>query len=211
MALPTSYLTSLKNLGGILNSIVGAQAPDKFTTRFLESLGYSSATDRLVIGVLKSLGFLADDGRPLQRYFDYLDQTRSAIVMAEGIKEAYADLFKVNKAADKLSKVEISNKLKTLTQGQYSEGVLSNMATTFSSLCSYADFEAMPIAIESVATSSANTDPQVSTTIPTPPVGLSRGALSIGGLVYNIELVLPESRDPKVYDALFESLRRHLT
>jgi hypothetical protein len=56
MALPTSYLTSLKNLGGILNSIVGAQAPEKFTTRFLESLGYSSATDRLVIGVLKSLG-----------------------------------------------------------------------------------------------------------------------------------------------------------
>ena len=211
MALPTSYLTSLKNLGGILNSIVGAQAPEKFTTRFLESLGYSSATDRLVIGVLKSLGFLADDGRPLQRYFDYLDQTRSAIVMAEGVKEAYADLFKVNKAADKLSKVEIFNKLKTLTQGQYSEGVLNSMTTTFSSLCSHADFEAMPVAAEPVAANLTSIDTQVSTSTPNPPIGLSRGALSIGGLVYNIELVLPESRDPKVYDALFESLRKHLT
>lgn len=52
MALPTSYLTSVKNLSGILNSIVGAQAPDKFTTRFLESLEYKSTSDRLVIGVL---------------------------------------------------------------------------------------------------------------------------------------------------------------
>jgi Family of unknown function (DUF5343) len=211
MALPTSYLTSLKNLGGILNSIIGAQAPDKFTTRFLESLGYSSAPDRLVIGVLKSLGFLADDGRPLQRYFDYLDQSRSAIVMAEGVKEAYADLFKVNKAADKLSKVDIFNKLKTLTQGQYSEAVLNKMSTTFSSLCSHADFDAMPIAIEPIEVSLANDDSQVPPSTSTPSAGITRGAFSIGGLVYNIELVLPESRDPKVYDALFESLRKHLT
>jgi hypothetical protein len=35
--------------------------------------------------------------------------------------------------------------------------------------------------------------------------------LSIGGLVYNIQLILPESRDPKVYDALFESLKGHLS
>ena len=77
MAIPTSYLTSVKNLGGILNSIVGAQAPDKFTTRFLESLDYKSNSDRLLIGVLKSLGFLADDGRPTQRYFDNLNQNRS--------------------------------------------------------------------------------------------------------------------------------------
>jgi hypothetical protein len=159
----------------------------------------------------RPLLFLADDGRPLQRYFDYLDQTRSAIVMAEGVKEAYADLFKVNKAADKLSKIEIFNKLKTLTQGQYSEGVLNSMTATFSSLCGHADFEAAPVAAEPVAATLTSVDTQVSTSTPTPPIGLNRGALSIGGLVYNIELVLPESRDPKVYDALFESLRKHLT
>src|SRR3954471_3059746 len=97
MAIPTSYLTTTKNLAGILNSIVGAQAPERFTTRFLESLDYKAAADRLVIGVLKSLGFLADDGRPTQRYFDYLDQSRSEAVMAQAIREAYSDLFQVNK------------------------------------------------------------------------------------------------------------------
>lgn len=34
--------------------------------------------------------------------------------------------------------------------------------------------------------------------------------LSIDGLVYNIQIQLPESRDPKVYDALFQSLAKHL-
>ena len=208
MPLPTSYLTSMKNLSGILNSIIGAQAPEKFTTRFLESLGFSNATDRLMIGVLKSLGFLADDGRPTQRYFDYLDQSRSSIVMAEAVREAYAELFKVNKQANKLSKIEITDKLKTLTQGQYSEGVLVNMAITFGGLCSHSDFETVPLPIDTnelkiPAVSLDSVVPQTSAQI-------AKG-LSIGGLVYNIELVLPESRDPKVYDALFESLRRHLT
>ena len=208
MALPTSYLTSMKNLSAILNSVVGAQAPEKFTTRFLESLGFASATDRLMIGVLKSLGFLAEDGRPTQRYFDYLDQTRSSIVMASAVREAYADLFRVNKQANKLSKIEIVNKLKTLTQGQYSEAVLDKMAATFGGLCSQSDFETIPVADEKQDLDMPSI-PNEPTTVPSLPTG-ARG-LSIGGLVYNIELVLPESRDPKVYDALFESLRRHLT
>ena len=208
MALPTSYLTSLKNLVGILNSIVGAQAPDKFTTRFLESLGYSNATDRLMIGVLKSLGFLADDGKPTQRYFDYLDQTRSAAVMAQAIREAYGDLFRVNKTANKLSKIEITNKLKTLTQGQYSEGVLDKMASTFAALCGLADFDSMQATLDSKESLAVPAIEEIELPLKANP---QVGGLAISGLVYNIELVLPESRDPKVYDALFESLRKHLT
>lgn len=32
----------------------------------------------------------------------------------------------------------------------------------------------------------------------------------LGGLAYNINIHLPESRDQAVYDALFKSLREHL-
>jgi Family of unknown function (DUF5343) len=207
MAIPTSYLTSSKNLGGILNSIVGAQAPEKFTTRFLESLDYKANSDRLIIGVLKSLGFLADDGRPTQRYYDYLDQTQSQIIMAEAIRDAYSDLFQINKTANNMSKTEVLNKFKTLSQGQYSESVLDKMAMTFTALCSHADFNT-----PAKATESKESDEERATSAESvghtgaPPKGFS-----IGGLVYNIQLILPESRDPKVYDALFESLNRHLT
>ncbi len=131
MALPKSYLTSAKNLAAILDAIKGAQAPPKFTIRFLESLEFKSNPDRLVLGVLKSIGFLGEDGKPTERYFKFLDQTQSEIVLADGIRDAYADLFQVNKTANKLSKSEVVGKFKTLSQGQYSDSVLDKMAMTF--------------------------------------------------------------------------------
>jgi hypothetical protein len=210
MALPSSYLTSTKNLEGILNSISGAQAPEKFTTRFLESLDYKTSSDRLVIGVLKSLGFLADDGRPTQRYFEYLDQSQSGRVLAEAVREAYSDLFQVNKNAHGMSRADVINKFKTLSQGQYSESVLDKMASTFTALAGLADWDSVPTAPVQPApaqvTVETASDAGTRDTFRPPAVGLS-----IGGLVYNIQLMLPESRDPKVYDVLFESLRRHLS
>src|SRR6266849_1942462 len=107
MPLPTSYLTSTRNLDAILNAIKSAQAPDKFNQAFLESLEFKSSSDRLIIGVLKSLGFLDYTGRPTERYFRFLDQTHSERVLAEGIREAYSDLFRVNVNAHQLSRQEV--------------------------------------------------------------------------------------------------------
>ena len=68
MALPKAYLTSTRNLDGILSAIQTAQAPPRFTISFLENLGYRSSSDRLIINVLKALGFLNADGSPTERY-----------------------------------------------------------------------------------------------------------------------------------------------
>jgi hypothetical protein len=204
MALPTSYLTSLKNLEGMLTAIQGAQAPERFTQAFLETLEFKSTTDRLIIGVLKSLGFIDDSGHPKDRYFRYLDQTQSAIVLAEGIREAYQDLFKVNVKANELSKQEVVNKFKTLGQGQISDSVLDKMASTFTSLVKLADFQSVPSHTSNQPQESPTSEEVLDRTIP------PHAGVKLGGLVYNIQIVLPESRDPAVYDALFASLRRHL-
>jgi hypothetical protein len=205
MALPTSYLTTVKNLDGILAAIQGAQAPEKFTQAFLESLEFKSTSDRLVIGVLKAIGFIDDSGRPKDRYFRFLDQTQSAKVLAEGIRDAYQDLFKVNTKANELGKQEVINKFKTLSQGQLSEAVLDKMAMTFTALVKLGDFT-------SQASASASATPLSSEQENSDPEGaiVSHAAVKLGGLVYNIQIVLPESRDPAVYDALFQSLRKHI-
>jgi hypothetical protein len=57
VSLPTAYLTSYKNLPGILKAVQNAQAPDRFTLKYLEGLGYASSSDRLMINVLKAIGF----------------------------------------------------------------------------------------------------------------------------------------------------------
>ena len=112
MALTNSYLNSTKNLESIINSVINAKAPDKFTTRFLEDLGFKSSNDRLVIGVFKALGLIDDNGQPLQRYYEFLDQTQTKKILAIGIQEAYEDLFNLRKDAQTLSNDEIKNKLK---------------------------------------------------------------------------------------------------
>ncbi len=203
MALPKSYLTSAKNLAAILDAIKGAQAPPKFTIRFLESLEFKSNPDRLVLGVLKSIGFLGEDGKPTERYFKFLDQTQSEIVLADGIRDAYADLFQVNKTANKLSKSEVVGKFKTLSQGQYSDSVLDKMAMTFVELCKLGDFETKP-AIEQESREDGEAESKEES------ASESSRELRLGGLHYNIQIILPESRDPKVYDALFRSLKEHL-
>jgi hypothetical protein len=205
MALPTSYLTTAKNLNAIFAAIQGAQAPEKFNIAFLESLEFKSSSDRLIIGVLRVLGFIDDTARPKDRYFRFLDQTQGAKVLAEGIREAYHDLFKVNTKANELSKQEVINKFKTLGQGQITEPVLDKMAMTFTVLVRHADFQSPHAPPATQQTQEYKKSEEL-----TDGAGAALPGMKLGGLVYSIQIVLPESRDPAVYDALFTSLRRHL-
>lgn len=213
MALPTSYLTSTKNLDGILSAIQTAQAPSRFTLSFLENLGYKSSSDRLIINVLKALGFLNADGAPTERYYRYLDQTEARKVLAEGLRDAYADLFQLNRNAHTMSRTDVKNKLKTLTQGQASDSVLTKMAGTFSELARRADFTTAPATKIETPASGVNDDagarPPEAPTPPHPEAPAISG-VGLGGLVYSIQIHLPESRDQSVYDALFRSLKTHL-
>lgn len=207
MGLTTSYLTSTKNFEGIMNSILSARAPERFTNKFLEDLGYKSSNDRLITGVLKALGLLSDAGEPTQRYYDFLDQTQSKKVIAIGIQEAYEDLFNLNKDAQNLSQEEVKNKLKTLTQGQKGDRVIESMAKTFRTLCDYADWSGVTTQITSnyeQEKPSAEVPPVIHTSTPS---STNTNGL---GLHYNIQIHLPETTNMAVYDAIFQSLKKHL-
>lgn len=211
MSLTMSYLTSTKNLESIFNTIIGAKAPERFTTKFLEDLGFKSSTDRLFIGMLKALGFLDEGGQPTQRYYEFLDQSQSKSIVALGIEEAYEDLFNLNKNAQNMTNDEVKNKLKTLTQGQKSDRVIEQMAMTFRALCNYADWsqhntqknvtdEIVELAINKENLVSAVNNDSVTKERPTPGMNLH----------YNIQIHLPETTNMAVYDAIFQSLKKHL-
>lgn len=216
MGLMQQYLTSTKKVEEFFNTITSAKAPERFTTRFLLQLEFTTASDRLFIGILKGLGLLDENGAPTARYYAYLDQTQSGIVLAEAIREAYSDLFAINTRANELSVDEAKNKFRALTQGQKTDDVLTKMANTFTALCALGDW----------STQSPPVSPS-QPVIPTPPEGslplkdkehepggprppLPRLPFVSAGLHYNIQIHLPESRDPAVYDALFRALREHL-
>ena len=207
MSLTNYYLQNTKNFEGIMNSILGARAPERFTNKFLEDLGYKSSNDRLITGVLKGLGLLTETGEPSQRYYDFLDQTQSKKIIAIGIQEAYEDLFNLNKDAQNLSQDEVKNKLKTLTQGQKSESIIDKMARTFRTLCDYADWSEI---------STAKKNPQIQEihqkddSINANEKNSDHSHNSPIGLHYNIQIHLPETTNMAVYDAIFQSLKKHL-
>ena len=204
VALPSSYLTSTKNLSDIVQAIQAAQAPDTFTQKFLEDLGFKSTTDRLVIKMLKVLGLLTDTGTPTSMYYEFLDQTQSGKVLARGMRTAYSDLFQLKAKAHEMSATELKNKMKTLTQGQASADVLAKMVTTFQAFAKLADFSEPATPADDEAVEESGPDDGVEAEQP------DREGLRLGGLVYAINLELPESRDQAVYDALFRSLKEHL-
>ncbi len=208
MALPEAYLVTTKNLDAIFNAIQGAQAPERFSQKFLEHLGFTSSNDRLYIRLLKELGFLDDSGVPTQMYYDFLDQTQAKAVLAKAITEAYSDLFMINKNAWKMTEEEVQNKLKTLTQGKKSENVIRWMARTFKDLCEYADWQGLKKLEEQKKGTGEIEEGKKEADNKEENVG--KGSITRTQLHYNIQIHLPESRDPKVYDAIFESLKRHL-
>jgi hypothetical protein len=211
MALPESYLMTTKNLTAFFNSIVNAQAPSKFSYKFLEQLEFKSTTDRLFIGVIKALKFIDPNGVPTERYFNFIDQTQSKLVLAEAIRDAYSDLFAVNVKANELSTNEVKNKLKTLFQGTKSEKVLELMAMTFAGLCNYADFTKTSTSKDIVTIEKSTNFKEL--TPEEDPTKMTHELINkkiTTEMHYNIQIHLPETRDITVYDAIFKSLKQHL-
>ena len=206
MGLPNSYTQKPGTIPAYFEAILNAEAPDRLSYRFLQQLEFKSTNDRLLVGILKDLGFIDADGIPQQRYFEFHDKTRSRKVLAEAIRESYSDLFSVNKEAHKLTAEEAKNKLRTLYAGTKKDPVIGKIAKTFVALCEYADFSTAP---KKEMGKKEDKKPVVSKE-PQKEERVVKPSLSLDALQYHINIVLPESRDQAVYDAIFKALRDHL-
>ena len=208
VSLPDCYTQKPGAIPAYFDAVLDAQPPERFSLKYLENLGFASTNDRLFIGILKDLGFLTADGVPQQRYYDFMDRSRSKVVLADAIREAFSDLFSVNTKANELSAEDVKNKLRTLYAGKKTDNVIDRIARTFSALCEYADF--------STATALPTPPDSSKKKEELPPKGIDRGIQTVGGAIsldslqYHINIVLPDTRDQAVYDAIFRSLREHL-
>jgi Family of unknown function (DUF5343) len=217
MAMQPVYLVSVKNLAKFLEALRHAQAPEKVTLRFIEELGFTSTNDRLFIPLLKAIKFVDEAGKPTARYHSFLDDTQWKQVLAGGIKDAYPDLFRVNRNANSLPREQLSGKIKSLAEGKLSPAVLGNVTKTFVELVKLADFTGS--VTEEQAQESVDEQRAEETEVTqrfaerTRADANDQGAAGGGGgptLVYRIEIVLPAVRDQAIYDAIFRSAREHL-
>jgi len=217
MAFQPPYLVAIKNLDRFLDALRNAQAPSKLSVRFVEKLGFKSTNDRLFIPLLKAMSFVDESGKPTARFHSFLDDSEWQRVLADGMRDAYSELFRINKNAQNLSREQLRGKLKSLGEGKLSVAVVNNAVKTFLELAKLADFS--EISTKDVSPQSQDypedsTDPESSTTTKIEleqPDDRSVTPDSAGAsLVYRIEIVLPAVRDQAVYDAIFRSARHHL-
>jgi hypothetical protein len=82
--------------------------------------------------------FLDESGAPTDRYRRFRDGSQSGAVLAEGLADAYRDVFSINERAHTLSASELKGIFARLTGKQ--EGVVEKMATTFRAFAARADF-----------------------------------------------------------------------
>jgi hypothetical protein len=215
MPLPNSDTLKPGSIPAYFQAMLDAEAPERFSTRFLERLDFKSTNDRLFINVLKELGFIDADGVPTDRYYEFLDRSQSEKIVGEGVKEAYADLFAINKNAHNLPVEDVRNKLRTLYKGSKKDNIINRIASTFTALCEYADFtprklergdseNKAPPKKEKSEKKQENKEEKKDTS------NDSVRELGLDSLQYHINIVLPESRDQAIYDAIFKSLRDHL-
>lgn len=209
MSLPTSYMTgNFTKIPQYFETILNAQAPEKFTVKFLKDLGFTSSTDIQFINVLKALGFLDESGTPTEQYYQLFDRSNCKSLVAQRIKLAYNDVFALNINANTMSREELKGKFKTLTAGQKGDSALNQMVSTFINLCAYADWSESPKRETPII---SKDDDVVDVSTVSNDVTQSMQSSTKGlDLNYNIHIHLPATRDQAVYDALFASLAKHI-
>lgn len=204
--MPTEYpyMVSNNKIKPILDSILTAAKPTKFSHEFVKKLGYASSNDRAVIPVLKGLGFIQESGAPTEYYDDLKDSTKRFYVLGDRIKYLYKDLYSLNESIHSAPEDEIKGAISRIT-GKDATSV-SRYFATFKTLASLAKFDGA-IKKDSIKKEDESTKD--------PKEGKREEASDKQNNLksefhYNIQIHLPATTDVSVYNAIFKSLKENL-
>ncbi|MEO3406400.1 DUF5343 domain-containing protein [Mucilaginibacter sp. CAU 1740] len=204
MAAEIPYLSIPGSIVKILEKVKEAQTPESFSQDFLKTkLGFNGGNYMRFISWAKKTGLLTQDGVPTPLYKQFRNPTTSAISLAKALKIGYAELYSRNEYCHDLDRKSFKALVMEATGDSHDSTKVDSIVATFFNAKTLADFESNPIKSKS--------DEE--------PVELPKGpkerhekvdkTLSLG-LNYTINLVLPKTDDPAIYNAIFKSLKENL-
>ncbi|MGI8548423.1 MAG: DUF5343 domain-containing protein [Gemmatimonadaceae bacterium] len=208
------YASNPARVKQFFQTIQSVGVPPKLTTVFLESIGFKSKNDRAIIPIVRAVGFVDASGAPTEHWRNYRNKERSRALMAEGVRSAYRDLFTTFPDAQQRDNDVLRNFFST--HSSVGEGGLRFIVGTFKALTELGDFD---------SNSSSENRPDESSSSGSGAVrpgysGQEHGArktralpAEFGGSVtlnINIQLQIPDTKNPETYENLFASIKRHL-
>ena len=215
MSTKLPYLASPGTIKTVLDKIIEARTPDRFTYDFLETkLGAKGGSARAVIPLLKRIGMLQQDGSPTELYRKFRNTDTSGAAMARAIRHGYKELFDRNEYAQDLTKPKVLEMINEISGNEKGNAADNYTATTFMNLREYADFDAtlieekiepeksIPSSASRISVSHNPEHQEIPLRHPQRDTPLK--------LAYSINLHLPETDDIKVFDAIFQSLNNNI-
>lgn len=211
----TAYpmVLSLGKLAKVLDRVAKSGQPTKVDYKWLHQYGFTSSNDRRLLSALRFIGFVDDKWAPTDRWTRFRGENGQA-VLAEAIKSGYSDLYHTYPEAHTESTETLVNYVKA--HKGVAEDTANKMVQTFHALATQAGLRGATSTAERTPglTSPNGSDapePQVSAGPYVPARGVATRSAGSGVTInVNIQLELPESKDPDVYDALFAALSKHI-
>lgn len=208
MATSLPYMVSSGTLSKILNKICEATIPENFNYDFLGTkLGFPGGNQKAFIPWAKKCGFLNEDGTPTSIYKDFRNPQYRGSAMAKALRKGYAEIFLRNEYANDLQKPEFIKLVTDVTGTAHDTPAVKATVNTFFNAKEFADFDSNEKSSEKFSVEHHNTEQKpaeesISQTIPKRKTNL--------GINYTINLVLPKTDDPSIYNAIFKSLKDNL-
>jgi hypothetical protein len=200
------YINSPGTIEAVLAKIQPAATPPKFDAKFLEEkLHLKGGGYRSFIPFAKRIGLLSHEGTPTALYTRFRVEGNASTAMAEALRIGYKPLFDSNERAHLLSRDELNGLVVQVTGTESGSSVLRQIVGCFNVLKNRAKFDAPKSAPSNPEEAEADEEEDEAGQPSAPTAG--PGGLRIA---YTINLNLPESSDPKVFNAIFTALRKHL-
>lgn len=207
------FINSTGLIPKILNKIQEAQEPDRYTQDFQGTvLGYGSGSARPFIPFLKRLRFLEPDGRPTDIYRRFRNTDTAPSAMADALRNGFADLFKRNEYCYKLASDKLKNLVVEVTGKEKSSTTVQAIVASFNACKAFADFEAKTDIYQETGDLEPPNKEHGVDDLGFPPARWAKDQgkdikMSFG---YTINLNLPNTDDPKVFNAIFKALKENL-
>jgi hypothetical protein len=204
---PLPYVTSPGNIDKALQGIKSATVPAKVTQDFVKTiLKIPGGSGDQMTSFLKKLGLVSADGSPSELYRQFRNPTSSGAAVAQCLRIAYAPLYMRNEYMHELSDAELTGLIVEETGLPHDTRVLSLTLSCIKHVKSLASFsnekELLAAPVRNEIRPSIDQPHHISPSAPSKSIGLNLG--------YTINLNLPATSDPAVFDAIFKSLKEHL-
>jgi hypothetical protein len=195
------YISSPGNIDKALNGIKAAAVPERVSQEIPSGSGDQMTT------FLKKLGFANSDGSPNEIYKRFRNPASSGQAIATAIKAAYAPLYVRNEFMHELPDVELVGLVVEETGLAHDALPVKLAVNCIKHLKAFATFGTTTEHQTNIQI--AKSDEPMRPEPSRSPNSHASGPMGLN-LGYTINLNLPATSDPAVFDAIFKSLKEHL-